>query len=195
VQYWLWNYGPSVIRQQLALKRELTRLGYYPSPLDDYFVREATEQALLLTADGAPLSIAMPSFIRHMKTEVAGGIDGAVQAKGKRGYPIDWLVKAHLGDADAQYRRGFVYYNGHGHGVRTRQNRREALWWFRKAANQGHGEAQLQTGTMYLLGEGTHQDFREAHRWLNLAADNQSLDDNGHKKAVYYCGLAASRSR
>jgi hypothetical protein len=57
VQYWLWNYGPSVIRQQLALKRELTRLGYYPSPLDDYFVREATEQALLLTADGAPLSM------------------------------------------------------------------------------------------------------------------------------------------
>ena len=43
---WLWKYGPNIIWQQLALKRDLKARGYYPSPLGDDFVRELTQQLL-----------------------------------------------------------------------------------------------------------------------------------------------------
>ena len=41
---------------------------------------------------------------------------------------------------------------------------------FRKAAEQGYGEAQHMLGGMYGKGQGVPQDYVQAHKWYNLAA-------------------------
>ena len=48
---------------------------------------------------------------------------------------------------------------------------REALRWFRKAAEQGDAEAQHYLGFMYEEGRGVAQDGREAVRWYHKAAE------------------------
>jgi hypothetical protein len=46
----------------------------------------------------------------------------------------------------------------------------EAAIWFRKAAEQGHADAQFSLGIMYEKGEGVRQDFAEALTWYGKAA-------------------------
>ncbi len=41
---------------------------------------------------------------------------------------------------------------------------------YRKAAEQGHAEAQYALGARYATGEGVPQDYVQAHKWYNLAA-------------------------
>ena len=43
--------------------------------------------------------------------------------------------------------------------------------WLRRAADQGHVEAQYQLGRLYLDGQGVPLDHREAGAWLTKAAD------------------------
>ena len=50
------------------------------------------------------------------------------------------------------------------------QNYTEALKWYRKAANQGDGEAQYNLGLSYVKGLGVTQNDLEAYFWFNLAA-------------------------
>jgi TPR repeat protein len=45
----------------------------------------------------------------------------------------------------------------------------EAVRWYRLAAEQGYGDAQLNLAVMYELGEGVPQDYVLAYMWLNLA--------------------------
>ena len=42
--------------------------------------------------------------------------------------------------------------------------------WFRKAAEQGHADAQYQLGLSYANGEGVPEDDVQAYAWLNLAS-------------------------
>lgn len=56
---------------------------------------------------------------------------------------------------------------------------KEAVEWFRKAAEQGNALGQLGLSTMYALGEGgLKQDFTEARKWVTRAADQ------GNKQAI-----------
>jgi TPR repeat protein len=48
----------------------------------------------------------------------------------------------------------------------------EAASWTRKAAEQGHAEAQLILGTLYETGNGVPQDLSRAMTWYRMAADN-----------------------
>lgn len=47
---------------------------------------------------------------------------------------------------------------------------REAVRWYRKAAEQGHAPAYVQLGFMHQDGEGVSKDFVQSHAWFNLAA-------------------------
>jgi TPR repeat protein len=53
----------------------------------------------------------------------------------------------------------------------------EALKWFQKAADQGDTSAQLRTGLMFATGEGVPQDYVQAHKWLNLAAARERVNE------------------
>jgi TPR repeat protein len=48
---------------------------------------------------------------------------------------------------------------------------REAVKWFRKAADQGDAKAQLNLGACYFRGEGVKQDKAEAVKWYRKAAE------------------------
>ena len=62
------------------------------------------------------------------------------------------------------------------------QDYKEAVKWYRKAAEQGHANVQLYLGTMYENGEGVDQDFKEAVKWYRKAAEQ------GHAEAQLYLG-------
>ena len=49
---------------------------------------------------------------------------------------------------------------------------KEAVKWYRKAANQGNAMAQHTLGVMYYNGEGVLADNVAAYAWFKLAAAN-----------------------
>jgi len=88
--------------------------------------------------------------------------------------------KANQGDADAQFNLALLYYNGLG----IPQDRRYAIYWYTKAAEQGHIQAQYFLGKLYNFGDGeeVRQDFKLAVYWLTKAAEQ------GHIQAQYLLG-------
>lgn len=77
--------------------------------------------------------------------------------------------RAERGDADAQFTLGCNYYFGNnGYEV----NHAEAAKWYRKAADQGHANAQYNLGNRYLNGQGVKKDVSEAVIWYKKAAAN-----------------------
>ncbi len=77
----------------------------------------------------------------------------------------DIRKEAARGDADAQYKLAFMYYDGE----EIPQDYEEAAHWFRMAADQGHHDAQLYLGLMYWLGQGVLKDYVHAYAWCSLA--------------------------
>ena len=51
------------------------------------------------------------------------------------------------------------------------QDFKEAVKWFRLAAEQGDAFAQFKLGGMYLMGKGVPQDSEAARKWMKLSTD------------------------
>jgi hypothetical protein len=83
-----------------------------------------------------------------------------------------YIVAAKAGDAMAQTAVGFIYYQGH---TGIPQNYPQALFWLRKAAEQGVYAAQKTVADMYMLGEGTPRDA-ELSRYFGEKAAEQKRD-------------------
>ena len=60
--------------------------------------------------------------------------------------------------------RFFVLCKGKG----VKKNAAEAAKWWRKAADQGHAQAQFELGCLYYVGEGVEQDGAEVLRTGSL---------------------------
>ena len=58
------------------------------------------------------------------------------------------------------------YANGRG----VRKNYKEAVKWYRKAAEQGNAAGQYNLGLMYRKGRGVRKDYVAAYAWYRLAA-------------------------
>jgi len=80
---------------------------------------------------------------------------------------IELLKKANAGDAASQYNLGEMYLHGRG----VPKDEKEAVRWYRLAADQGRASAQCRLGVMYAGGHGVPKDEKEAVRWYRLAAD------------------------
>lgn len=87
--------------------------------------------------------------------------------------PVTTKEKAELGDAVSQQRLGVCYFYGAG----IKQDFKEAIRWFQKAAKQGDAKAQYFLGRCYQYGCGLTQDLERAKQWYGDAAKQ------GHKKA------------
>ena len=61
---------------------------------------------------------------------------------------------------------GGEYYWGYG----VDQNDEQAVYWYRKAAVQGHALGQFNLGDMYRKGYGVEQDYEQAVYWYRKAA-------------------------
>ena len=53
----------------------------------------------------------------------------------------------------------------------------ESAKWYRKAAEQGHANAQHNLGNRYRKGEGVTQDYAEAVKWYSKAAEMGDNDN------------------
>lgn len=98
------------------------------------------------------------------------GFDEAVAAYKKKDFATalsELQPLAAKGDAPAQYNLGVM----HEHGQGTAQDAREALKWYRLAADQGHFRAQFNLALMYASGNGTAKNAREAAKWYRKAAE------------------------
>ena len=68
------------------------------------------------------------------------------------------------------------------------RDKKEAMKWYRKAAEQGYADAQFNISKMYYKGDGVSQDYAEAAKWYRKAAEQ------GHDWAqynlgwMYFCG-------
>jgi len=65
----------------------------------------------------------------------------------------------------------------------VKQDHAEAARWYRKAAEQGHADAQYNLGVMYENGQGVRQDHAESVRWYRKAAEQ------GHAEPQYNLGV------
>ena len=63
------------------------------------------------------------------------------------------------------------------------RDREEAIKWYRKAAKQGHADAQFKLGYMHNHSEGIAGDSKEALRWYRMAAEQ------GNAKAQHSLGM------
>ena len=97
----------------------------------------------------------------------------------------EWEPLAMKGDARAQKELGVMYFIGLG----VAQDSREAVKWYRLAADQGHPDAQNSLGYVYAIGMGVTQDYKEAVRWYRLAADQ------GHASAQNNLGVMFEHGR
>ena len=75
------------------------------------------------------------------------------------------LPLAEKGDAEAQFKVGFMYVHGRG----VDRDFDEAIGWMTKAAEQGYPEAQYNLALSYDIGRGVARDLVEAHKWATLA--------------------------
>ena len=92
---------------------------------------------------------------------------------------------AAAGDAEAQTELGARYDTGRG----VRQDDAEAVWWYRRSAEQGHARGQANLGFMYNTGRGVRQDDAEAVRWYRRSAEQ------GHARGQYNLGVMHERGR
>ncbi|MFQ5469824.1 MAG: tetratricopeptide repeat protein [Gammaproteobacteria bacterium] len=78
---------------------------------------------------------------------------------------------AEQGSADGQYYLGRLYQLDS-----TATSRRLAVIWLKKAAEQGHTEAQGFLASQYASGFGVDKDLVLAYKWYSLAAQNSKID-------------------
>ena len=80
-------------------------------------------------------------------------------------------IKAMSGNAEAEYMMGrwsAIPLEGQAAGITPDVG--EAVKWFRRAAEQGHADAQYRLGLAYENGQGVAHDNIQALMWMNLAA-------------------------
>ena len=63
------------------------------------------------------------------------------------------------------------------------------MQWYRRAAEQGNADAQVNLGLMYANGQGVRQDYTQAVQWCRRAAEQ------GHAGAQFNLGVMYAEGR
>lgn len=78
----------------------------------------------------------------------------------KRGIPFKSINSE---EPEGQFELGRMYYDV--------QDYKQAFYWYKKAAENGHIEAQLNLGLLYYNEKGVEQSYENAAKWFTLAAE------------------------
>lgn len=99
------------------------------------------------------------------------------QAKDYKGALGLFLQAAEIGNANAQYGLGYIYYRHRRFFplIGASKHFAEILRWWTKAAEQGHTDAQYMVGIFHQIGWATPFDETEARKWFQRAAANGHL--------------------
>ena len=110
------------------------------------------------------------------------------QGESDRAEELD--TKAAAGDAKAQ----FAFGRKHELGKDVEQNYKEAVRWYRKAAEQHLAAAQLGLGLMYEGGKGVERDYKEAIRWYRKAAEQGLILAQSRLGFMYDSGIGVEKN-
>lgn len=120
-------------------------------------LKEGTPRLALLIRKAAKLWLIMAAWIFPVAS--------VPQSKG---IPPSLLARAKAGDADSELRVGSIYTNGQG----VPQDNRRAMYWFRKAAENGNVESMMILSRAYEYGMyGVSQEDSQAAIWYTKAAE------------------------
>ena len=98
---------------------------------------------------------------------------------------------ADLGNADAQYHLAVMYEKGE-NGVE--QNDNLAAKYFKLAANQDFGPAQLTLGFFYCNGIGVSKNYKEAIKWYRKSAQKGDIFSAKNLAVLFGQGLGCKQS-
>jgi TPR repeat protein len=73
------------------------------------------------------------------------------------------------------------------------QDKKEAVKWYRKAAEQGFAVAQSNLGVMYDLGQGVVQDYKEAVKWYRKSAEQGNAKAQNNLALMYGQGKGVEK--
>jgi len=116
----------------------------------------------------------------------AGAIDDANEKYDAGEYALAFTLFKELADEDpyAQYSVGYMYANGEG----VEENKKEAMKWYIKAADQGQVRAQYKLGVRYASGQGVIESDLEAVKWFTKAAEQGDADAQSSLGWMYHNG-------
>ncbi|KAL6122185.1 hypothetical protein NUSPORA_00805 [Nucleospora cyclopteri] len=100
-------------------------------------------------------------------------------------YALNLFTKgAKLGDPNSQFKLGQVYEFGD---LKQRKNMKKAIDFYKKAAENGHVEAQYMMSELYLVGKSNiiPRSYEKSYQWARFAATK------GHSEAAQTCGDCA----
>ncbi|MDR2837938.1 MAG: sel1 repeat family protein [Azonexus sp.] len=98
----------------------------------------------------------------------------------------DLRERAEKGDADAQLKLGAMHQS-------QRNDDRQAVVWYAKAAEQGNAAAQYALGQMYQLGRGLEKDETKAAAWFRQAAEQGKGDAQATLGKMYEEGRGVAQ--
>jgi hypothetical protein len=101
-----------------------------------------------------------------------------------------YIAAAKTGDTFAEMAVGMIYY--HGQGTAVPQDYDQALFWLRKAADQGVYSAQTTVADMYMLGQGTKRDPELSRFYAEKAAEQKHDWELQQDRASRAMGSAGS---
>ena len=93
-------------------------------------------------------------------------------------------VLAEDGDIESQFNLGQRFFKG----FEVKKNYAEAVKWWEKAGNNGHGRAMFNVGYCYSQGIGVKQDHKAAIQWYEKAANAGVGDAQYNLACIYYNG-------
>lgn len=106
----------------------------------------------------------------------------------------DLIKEAENGDANKQFELGFVYKHGKGIPV----DFLKAMYWFEKAAEQGHLEAQATLGSMYddmhIYIKGKKRNSVKAKYWYEKAAEQGDVMSQYYLGELYFQGIGIPKN-
>jgi hypothetical protein len=97
------------------------------------------------------------------------------------------LEEAKGGNASAQWNLYIFYFDGQGAAV----NKKQALYWLKRAAKHNHAKAQYQMGYLYGVGStpmGIKKDPKTAIFWMSKAAENNDTEAQVQLGDLYRTG-------
>lgn len=123
-----------------------------------------------------------------MAKEYLTHIDNKTEEAKQKTY-IELKEKAEAGDHYAQYRLGWIYYEGYG----VPADPMNALFWFEKSADQGDPYAQYQLGEIYQFGDNVSIDLDKAFEWYEKAAKQSNDYAQWRLGDMYYNGIGVTQ--
>ena len=98
--------------------------------------------------------------------------------------------EAEQGKADFQYLYGNCFENGWG----VEEDPKQALTWYKKAAEQEQKSSYNSIGNLYRMGKGVKQDANEAFRWYKQGAEAKDAQAMLNLGNCYYYGMGTEKS-